>query len=155
MDAAVHERNMRRAIEIARGNPDAPFGTVIAHGDTGEVLAEGLNDAEKNPILHGEIDAIMNLAGTDLDVDWTRLVLYTTGEPCPMCSGAILWCGIPHVVFGTSIATLERLDLPQISLSCGEIARRASSSFAHPEVTGGVLERECDALFEEMGRRVD
>jgi hypothetical protein len=47
------------------------------------------------------------------------------------------------------------LDLPQISLSCGEIARRASSSFAHPEVTGGVLERECDALFEEMGRRVD
>ena len=155
MDAAVHERNMRRAIEIARGNPDAPFGTVIAHGDTGEVLAEGLNDAEKNPILHGEIDAIMNLAGTDLDVDWTRLVLYTTGEPCPMCSGAILWCGIPHVVFGTSIATLERLDLPQISLSCGELARRASSSFALPEVTGGVLERECDALFEEMGRRVD
>ena len=155
MDVAVHERNMRRAIEIARGNPDAPFGTVIAHGDTGEVLAEGLNDAEKNPILHGEIDAIMNLAGTDLDVDWTRLVLYTTGEPCPMCSEAILWCGIPHVVFGTSIATLERLDLSQISLSCGEIARRASSSFAHPEVTGGVLERECDALFEEMGRRVD
>ena len=146
---------MRRAIEIARGNLDAPFGTVIAHGDTGEVLAEGLNDAEKNPILHGEIDAIINLAGTELDVDWTRLVLYTTGEPCPMCSGAILWCGIPHVVFGTSIATLERLDLPQISLSCGEIARRASSSFAHPEVTGGVLERECDALFEEMGRRVD
>jgi tRNA(Arg) A34 adenosine deaminase TadA len=146
---------MRRAIEIARCNPDAPFGTVIAHGDTGEVLAEGLNDAEKNPILHGEIDAIMNLAGTDLDVDWTRLVLYTTGEPCPMCSGAILWCGIPYVVFGTSIATLERLDLPQISLSCGEIARRASSSFAHPEVTGGVLERECDALSEEMGRRID
>ena len=146
---------MRRAIEIAWGNPDAPFGTVIARGDTGEVLAEGLNDAEKNPILHGEIDAIMNLAGTDLDVDWTRLVLYTTGEPCPMCSGAILWCGIPYVVFGTSIATLERLDLPQISLSCGEIARRASSSFAHPEVTGGVLERECDALFEEMGRRID
>jgi len=146
---------MRRAIEIARGNPDAPFGTVIAHGDTGEVLAEGLNDAEKNPNLHGEIDAILNLVGTDINVDWTRLVLYTTGEPCPMCSGAILWSGIPHVVFGTSIATLERLNLPQISLSCGQIARRASSSFAHPEITGGVLERECDVLFEEMARRVD
>jgi tRNA(Arg) A34 adenosine deaminase TadA len=118
-------------------------------------LAEGLNDAGKNPILHGEIDAILNLAGTDLDVGRTRLVLYTTAEPCPMCSGAILWSGIPHVVFGTSIATLERLNLPQISLSCGEIARRASSSFAHPEITGGVLERECDVLFEEMARRVD
>ena len=145
---------MRRAIEIARGNPNAPFGTVIADGETDKVLAEGLNDAQKNPILHGEIDAILNLAGTHPDGDWTRLVLYTTAEPCPMCSGAILWCGIPHVVFGSSIATLERLDLPQISLSCGEIARRASSSFAHPEITGGVLEGECNALFKEMARRM-
>ena len=47
MDAAAHESHMRRAIEIARGNPDAPFGTVIADGETGEVLAEGLNDAER------------------------------------------------------------------------------------------------------------
>ena len=154
MDSAVHERHMRRAIEIAKGNPDAPFGTIIADGETGEILAEGLNDAEKNPILHGEIDAILNFAGNDSLVDWTRLVLYTTAEPCPMCSGAILWCGIPYVVFGTSIATLERLDLPQISLSCDEIARRASSSFAHPEITGGVLEGECDDLFEEMARRM-
>ena len=72
-----------------------------------------------------------------------------------MCSGAILWCGIPHIVFGSSIATLARLDLPQISLSCGEIVRRASSSFAHPKITSGVLEGECDALFEEMARRMD
>ena len=154
MDTAAHERHMRRAIEIAHGNPDDPFGCVIVDGETGEVLAEGLNAAAKNPILHGEIDAILNLARTDPDVDWTRLVLYTTAEPCPMCSGAILWCGIPHVVFGSSIATLKHLDLPQISLSCGEIARRASFSFAHPEITGGVLEGECDALFEEMARRM-
>ncbi len=145
---------MRQAIEIARGNPDAPFGCVIADRETGEVLAEGLNDAEKNPILHGEIDAILNLAGAAPNADWTRLVLYTTAEPCPMCSGAILWCGILHLVFGTSIATLKRLDLPQVSLSCGEIARRAYSSFAHPEITGGVLEGERDALFEEMARRI-
>ena len=41
-----HERHMRWAIEIAHGNPDAPFGTVIADHETGEVLAEGLNHAE-------------------------------------------------------------------------------------------------------------
>ena len=111
-------------------------------------------DAENNPILHGEIDAILNLTRTEPNADWSRLVLCTTAEPCPMCSGAILWCGIPHVVFGTSIATLERLDLPQVSLSCGEIARRASSSFAHLGITGGVLEGECNALFEEMARRM-
>ena len=69
MDAAVHEHHMRRAIEIAHGNPDDPFGCVIADRETGEVLAEGLNAAEKNPILHGEIDAILNLAGADPNAD--------------------------------------------------------------------------------------
>jgi len=145
---------MRGAIEIARGNPEVPFGTVIADRVTSEVLVEGLNDAENTPILHGEIDSLLHLAKTHPGADWTRLVLYTTAEPCTMCSGAILWCGIPQVVFDSSIATLKRFNLPRMSLSCEEIGRRASSSFAHPEIMGGVLEGECDALFEEMARRI-
>ena len=153
MDARAHERHMRRAVEVARGNLDAPFGTVIVDQQTGKILAERLNDAHENPILHGEIDAILRLAGAHPDVDWTRLVLYTTAEPCPMCSGAILWCGIPRVVSGTSIGTLRRLGLPQIDLGCEEIARRGSSSFGSLEITGGVLEKECDALFEAFVRR--
>ena len=124
-----HERHMRRAIEIARGNPDAPFGCVIADEETGEVVAEGLNDAEKSPILHGETDAVIRLSEDDPDVDTSRLVLYTTAEPCPMCSGAILWAGIPRVVYGTSIETLKTLGLPHIDLPCEEVVGRASSEF--------------------------
>ena len=143
---------MRRAMEIARGNPDAPFGCVIADAETGETLAEGLNDAGKSPVLHGETDAIIRLARERPGVSWERTVLYTTAEPCPMCSGAIVWSGIPCVVYGTSIRTLKRLGLPQIDLSCEEVSRR--SSFGGFEVIGGVLEGECDGLFEEMSRRV-
>ena len=143
---------MRRALEIARGNPDAPFGCVISDPETGEVLAEGLNDAETSPVLHGETDAIIRLARERPEVGWGRTVLYTTAEPCPMCSGAIVWSGIPRVVYGTSIGTLKRLGLPQIDLPCEEVSRR--SSFGGFEAVGGVLEEQCDALFEEMSRRV-
>ena len=143
---------MRRALEIARGNPDAPFGCVISDLETGEVLAEGLNDAETSPVLHGETDAIIRLARERPEVDWGRTVLYTTAEPCPMCSGAIVWSGIPRVVYGTSIGTLKRLGLPQIDLPCEEVSRR--SSFGGFEAVGGVLEEQCDALFEEMSRRI-
>ncbi len=146
-----HERYMRRAIEIAHGNPDAPFGCVIADRENGEILAEGLNDDQRNPILHGEIATILDLADSQVDVEAQRLVLYTTAEPCPMCSGAILWSGIPSVVLGTAIATLKRLGLPQIELSCEEVASLAS--FGGFEVVRGVLEAECDALFEELARR--
>ena len=141
---------MRRAIEIARGNPDAPFGCVIFDEETGETVAEGLNDAEKSPILHGETDAVIRLFENDPGADTSNLVLYTTAEPCPMCSGAILWSGIPRVVYGTSIRTLKNLGLPHIDLSCEEVASRASSEFGGFATEGGVLERECDALFEAL-----
>lgn len=146
-----HEHHMRRAIEISHGNPDAPFGCVIVDGPSGETLAEGLNEAEKSPILHGEIDAVIRLFNTHPNVDPSHLVLYTTAEPCPMCSGAILWSGIPRVVIGTSIQTLKCLGLPQIDLPCEEVASRAS--FGGFEVTRGVLEAECDGLFVKMARR--
>lgn len=143
-----HEHYMRRAIEIAHGNPDAPFGCVIADEKAGEIVAEGLNDASKSPILHGETDAVIRLFEKDPDADTSSLVLYTTAEPCPMCSGAILWSGIPAVVYGTSISTLKRLGLPQIDLPCELVASKCSfGSFA---VTGGILEKECDVLFTEL-----
>ena len=148
-----HERYMRRAIEVARGNPDAPFGAVIVDRETGEVLAEGLNRAETNPIWHGETDAIANCAVAHPDVNWTGLALYTTAEPCPMCATAILWSGIPHLVYGTSIETTNEMGFPRSDLHIEEIASRAS--FALPEITAGVLEAECDALYEEMVRRME
>jgi tRNA(Arg) A34 adenosine deaminase TadA len=144
---------MRRAIEIARGNRDAPFGCVIANGESGEILAEGLNDAEKSPILHGETAAVMNLFDGRPNADPPNLVVYTTAEPCPMCSGAMLWGGIPRVVLGARLETLKRLGRPLVDLPCEEVSQRAS--FDGFEVTYGVLEAECDALLEEMARRAD
>lgn len=146
-----HERYMRRAIEIAHGNPDAPFGCVIVDGGSGEIINEGLNDADRSPILHGETDAVIRLFEEDPEVDVSRLVLYTTAEPCPMCSGAILWSGIPSIVYGTSIETLKELGRPHIDLTCKEVAERAS--FGGFALTGGVLERDCDALFEALASR--
>lgn len=86
---------MSRAVEIARGNSEAPFGCVIVDEDSGEIVAEGLNDAERSPILHGGTAAIINLIETRPRMDCSGLILYTTAEPCLMCSG------IPRVVYGT------------------------------------------------------
>lgn len=146
-----HERYMRRALEVARGNPDAPFGCVIVDSRTGEVLAQGFDEAEKSPVLHGETAAVMDLFQKHPAVDVSRLVLYTTAEPCPMCSGAILWSGIPRVVLGTRLETFETLGRPHIKIPCEEVSRRAT--FDGFEVVYGVLQGECDALYEEAARR--
>lgn len=118
-----HERYMRRALGIARSNLDAPFGCVIVDGY--DVVAEGLNDAERSPILHGEMAAIIDLLEARPDTEREHLVLYTTAEPCPMCAGALYWCGIPRVVYGTSTETLKNLGWPHIDLSAEEVSRLA------------------------------
>src|SRR5262249_34648651 len=92
---------MRMAIaEAALG--DYPFGTVIVRD--GEVLARGRNlgKQEKDPTAHGEMVAIRNFLkehGLDLLKGTT---LYTSGESCPMCMGAIIWCGESGVSYTAS-----------------------------------------------------
>jgi len=62
-----------------------------------------------------------------------------------MCQGAILWAGIPEVVFGTSIRTLKEMGWKQIDISAEEVTRR--TTFFRCRLTGGVLEAECDQLL--------
>lgn len=146
MNELDHERYMSRAIELAGKVPDLPFGAVIVDRDTGKILSEGWNKTSVNPTWHGEIDAINKLASSDVSVKGKSLVLYTTAEPCPMCQAAILWTGIEMVVFGTSIRSLQRLGWRQIDILADEVVRRSPAWKC--TLIGGVMEQECDALFE-------
>ena len=146
MNELDHERFMRRAIELAGQVPDLPFGAVIVERDTGNILAEGWNKTSVNPTWHGEIDAINTLASSSVCFKGKSLILYTTAEPCPMCQAAILWTGIETVVFGTSIRSLQRLGWRQIDILAEEVVRRSAAWTC--VLIGGVMEKECDALFE-------
>ena len=136
-----HERYMRRAIALAVEVPELPFGAVIVHRGSGEIVAEGWNKSAINPTWHGEIDALNALFQSDHRFHGSELVLYTTAEPCPMCIGAILWSGIEMVVFGSSIQFLQERGWRQIDVF------RRSPGWKCP-IVGGVLQQECDALFE-------
>lgn len=146
-----HELNMRRAIALAENVRDLPFGALIVDEGNGTILAEGWNKTSLNPIWHGEVDAINRLASSGLGVEGKNLVLYTTAEPCPMCQGAILWSDIEKFVFGTSIRTLQRLGWRQIDILAEEVVRRSPAW--NCTVIGGVLERDCDALFQKAMRQ--
>jgi len=146
-----HELYMRRAIVLAENVPDLPFGALIVDGGNGAILAEGWNKTSLNPMWHGEVDAINRLTSSGLGAEGKSLVLYTTAEACPMCQGAILWSGIEKVVFGTSIRTLQGMGWRQIDILAEEVVRRSPNW--NCTVIGGVLERDCDALFEKAMRQ--
>jgi tRNA(Arg) A34 adenosine deaminase TadA len=141
-----HEDYMRHAITMAQEVPEYPFGAVIVRQSTGEIMAKGYNRSSNNPTFHGEMDAINHCATTHPQLDWTELDLYTTAEPCPMCQSAIVWAGIANVYFGTSIPFLQSHGWKQIDIRAEEVSRR--TPFRQTKVIGGILENECNALFE-------
>lgn len=140
------ERHMKSAIRLAGNVPKYPFGAVLIDGK-GVVVAEGWNRSVKNPTWHGEMDAINKCAASHANIDWTKLTLYTTAEPCAMCQGAVAWSGIRRVVFGSSIPFLKSLNWWAIDIRAEELSRRAA--FHECTVVGGVLEEECNQLFRK------
>jgi tRNA(Arg) A34 adenosine deaminase TadA len=136
-------RFMQVAIEQAKG-ADYPFGAVIVRGDS--VLALGRNSTKRlhDPTAHAEMEAIRAfLKGHEPD-DFTTTTIYASGEPCPMCMGAIIWCGFKRLVYAASISELSK-EIGQINITAARIAKAAP--FADIEITPGVMSRESMALF--------
>ena len=146
----VHERAMREAIKEARLNPMYPFGAVITLAGTGEVLARGTNAGSVNPTFHGEIVCLNNYVASHGNTNWGKLILYTTGEPCPMCMSALIWAGIGGVVFASAIPILIKSGIEQIEISAKAVVQ--ASDFYRPELLGGILETETDAMFMNRNR---
>lgn len=144
--AATDLAYMREAIALA-AEADRPFGAVIVKD--GKIVARGKNFGKrlKDPTAHGEMAAIRACLADHGPEALHGATIYTSGEPCPMCMGAILWCRIGRVVYAASIEELSK-RLGQIMVPCAEIAAR--TSFTAVEITGGVLAGDALKLFDAL-----
>lgn len=143
---------LRRAIDVARraaekGNP--AFGAILVDAQ-GTVVMEGENDTvtESDCTGHAETNLIREASrrfGADALKDY---VLYTSGEPCCMCSGALFHASVKRIVFSLSGSRLKALrgenGPPMVDLQCSEIMGRGSRPI---EVVGPLLEDESAKLF--------
>jgi cytosine deaminase len=99
------ENYMRMAYEQALKSYNeggCAIGAVLVSDDSGAVLGQGHNELvqEGDPIIHAEM-AALRAAGRVPNRHNT--VLYTTLQPCFMCTGAIAQFGIPRVVIGDAV----------------------------------------------------
>jgi tRNA(adenine34) deaminase len=137
------ERFMRMAIEEAR-QADYPFGAVIVRD--GDVIARGANMGRRldDPTAHGEMQAIRHGLAQHGSAALRGATRYTSGEPCAMCMGAIIWCHFGRMVYAASLDQLAK-KIDQIMIPSAEVA--AKSPFAPISITGGVLADEAISLF--------
>lgn len=119
-------KHLREAIAIAHESREAgnhPFGATVV-GPSGEVLVRSGNSYQEDKGLgHAELNVVRQ-ASRLYDPEFLgNCTLYTSVEPCCMCSGAAYWAGIGTVVFGMTEKRLAVLtgDNPEnltLNLSC-------------------------------------
>ncbi len=142
-------RYMRRAIDLAHLGakiPGAlPIGCLIVwHG---LILVEGHNevDIRHDPTAHAEI-VTMRRAGQVLgSADFTGAALYSTLQPCGMCSMASIWGKISRIVYGAGRGDVHRMYFEDRHLDTFDFI--ADAFRGDLELTGGVLAEECARLY--------
>lgn len=140
---------IRRAIELAeaaaRAGVGAPIGCVIALN--GQIIGAGHNDvdATHDPTAHAEIVAIRK-AGSHLKRPrFEGATLYSTLQPCGMCSMASIWAGVSRIVYGAEREQVHDMYFEDRHFEIMDFVRDAFKDDL--TVSGGILAEECARLY--------
>lgn len=125
-----HIYYLKRTIEISkesRAKGNTPFGALLVDRD-GNIIMEQGNIEISEKICTGHAEATLAARASheySKDFLWD-CTLYTTAEPCAMCSGTIYWANIGRVVYGMTERRLLQLtgsneQNPTFDLPCRDV----------------------------------
>ena len=148
-EAAEDARYMRRAIEIAReagkDPKKSPIGCVIVMD--GKVVGEGSNEVgtQFDPTAHAEMVTIRRATGALRCTDLPGATLYSTLQPCGMCTMAIIWSKVGRVVYGAGREQVHKMYFEDRHLDTMDFIRDAYRDDL--KLTPEVLLDECASLY--------
>lgn len=133
---------MKRCLSLANeakahGKPGV--GSVLVMN--GQIIGEGIEGSGGLPahLAHAEILAITEGISKLNSARLTDCTLYTTVEPCVMCSYVIRSTGIGHVVIGTATTGVGGATSDYAILKAADIEKWKTV----PIITFGIMEEEC------------
>lgn len=128
-----HETYLTRCIELsqqARDHGNTPFGALLVD-QHGEIILEqeNIEITEKVCTGHAETTLVQRASHLYSKEELASCVLYTTAEPCAMCTGAIYWSNVGTIVYGMTEKRLLTLtgdddQNPTFDLPCREVLAR-------------------------------
>ncbi|MEM0955406.1 MAG: nucleoside deaminase [Pseudomonadota bacterium] len=93
-------RNLRVANEVAKqalADGKHPFGAILVAADHETVLMEQGN---LDAVNHAEATLARRAAEAYAEEELWAMTLYSTVEPCAMCTGTLYWANIGRMVYG-------------------------------------------------------
>jgi tRNA(Arg) A34 adenosine deaminase TadA len=157
--AQLDEHFLARTFDVARrsmGNGNHPFGAILVGSDR-KVLIETENGymPAHDGTAHAERLLATEACRTFKAEVLAGATIYSSAEPCAMCSGAIYWAGIGRLVYGLSEARLRAItgnhpENPTLDLPCRAVFETGQRS---TEVIGPLLEDEAAALHDGVWKK--
>lgn len=151
---ADDERWMREALNLAiaeKGTDpaDAPIGAVIVKD--GRIIGSGVNRSKEDcdATAHAEVVAMREAGKAVGDRDLGGATLYTTLQPCGMCTFASIWAGIGRIVHGACRSDVHEMYFEDRHLSTLDYIADAYKDDL--TLTGGILAGECAGLYFRPG----
>jgi tRNA(adenine34) deaminase len=141
------EDMMRLAIEEAKRSKqegEKGYGAALVFGD--QILAKAHDTAitNRDPSQHAEMNAIRQAVRVKKDSNLSGVILFSTCEPCPMCSSLAVWANLTTIVYGVSIGETSQLGKSRILVGTQQIVEKSPVMI---EVIGGVLREQCRSLY--------
>ena len=140
---------MRRALDWARKGQATPGGNPIGCVIVldGRVVGEGHNENEMrcDPTAHGEMVAIRRACASLGTVELRGATLYSTLQPCGMCSMASIWAKIGRIVYGAQRGDVNEMYFEERDRGTVDYVLDAYRDDL--TLRGGVLAEECAKLY--------
>lgn len=143
------ERFMKEAIALSASaveHGNEPFGAVLVKN--GEIVYKNENQiyTKCDPTCHAEIGLLKNFCAETGITDLSEYTLYSSCEPCFMCCGAMVWCKLGRLVYGSSDIDLCSLLGAQGSECCNIVFNNSENDI---QVTSGVLKEESFSILKD------
>lgn len=143
------EHWMREAIALAKTKgtdpSDTPIAAIIVRD--GEILAAEINRTalDKDATAHAEICAFRAAGAHVGDMELRGATLYSTLQPCGMCTMASIWAKVTRIVYGAGRDDVHRMYFEDRNLDTVDFIRDAYRDDL--SIYGGCLSDECAALY--------
>lgn len=142
---------MEKAIELsalAVEHGNEPFGAVLVKD--GQIVFENENQiyTAHDPSFHGEMGLIRRFCEETGITDLSEYTMYSSCEPCFMCSGAMVWTKLGRLVYAASNIELEAI-LGNADGACECSKMVFAHSFHKPQVTAGVLKEKSLEILKD------
>ncbi|WP_374414673.1 nucleoside deaminase [Novosphingobium colocasiae] len=141
---------MRRALEIAiaeKGTDpaDTPIAALVVQD--GRLVASGVNRTAEccDATAHAEIEALRAAGHATGAMRVEGATLYSTLQPCGMCTMAAIWAGVTRIVFGARRSDVHKMYFEDRHLSTLDFVADAYKDDLTLE--GGVLAPDCARLY--------